>query len=152
MSAQWLSRADRLVGCFRQYQSLTGRWILRNHEVSTCSSRGSNPCCCSTNRPHIEWSSRLSTPILSVKCRVMLTFQLDIVVVEFLEITCWMPSMTIRVMHRTKVSFYPSFWYTDSSIWQPMAGCVWLWFLFLSRVSWIKGAVEHHSWWQIRSI
>jgi len=29
---------------------------------------------------------------------------------------------------------------------------VWWWFLFLSRVSWITGAVKHHSLWQIRCI
>jgi len=69
-----------------------GSW--GENEVNTRSSKGSNHCCCSTNRPHIEWSSRSYTHILSIKCLVMLTFQPDIVLVRFLEISCHIPSIT----------------------------------------------------------
>ena len=51
---------------------------------------------------------RLYTHILSVECLVMLTFQPDIVLVGFLEISCRIPSMTVTVMNRRKVSFHPS--------------------------------------------
>ena len=51
---------------------------------------------------------RSYTHMLNVKCLVMLTFQPDIVLVGFLEISCRIPSMTFTVMNRTKVSFYPS--------------------------------------------
>jgi hypothetical protein len=67
-------------------------------------------------RPNIECSSKSYTHILSVKCLVMLIFQPDIVVVGVLEISCRIPSMTITVMNRTKVSFSPSSKYTNSSI------------------------------------
>jgi len=76
------------------------------------------------------------THIWSAKCPVMLTLQLDIVLRGFLEISCRIPSMTITVMNWTKVSFYPRSYYTNWSIKQRMAGSVWLWFLFLCRVSW----------------
>jgi len=85
---------------------------------------------------------RLYTHILSVKCQVVLTFELDVVLVGFLEITCRIPSMSFTVMNWTKVSFYPSSYYTNSSIQQRKAGCAWLWFLLLSRVSWDQRSCE----------
>jgi len=72
----------------------------------------------------------------SVKCLVMLTFQLEIVLVGFLEISCWIPSMTFTVMNWTEVSYCPRSYDTNSSIKQKMPECVWQWFLFLSRVAW----------------
>jgi len=85
---------------------------------------------------------RSYTHILSVKCLVMLTFQPDIVLVGFLEISCWIPSMTFTVINRTKVSFYPRSYYTNSSIYQRHAGCMWLCFVCLSWVSWDQRCSE----------
>jgi len=74
------------------------------------------------------------THILSGKCLVLLTVEPGIVLVELLEISCRIPSMTIGVMHQTKVSIYPRSYSMNSSIYQRKLGCVWLWYLFLSLV------------------
>jgi len=78
---------------------------------------------------------RLYTHILSEKCLVVLTFQLDIVLVVFLEISCRISSMTFTVMKLTNVSFNSRSYYMNWSIYQWKAGSVWLSFPFLSRVS-----------------
>ena len=39
------------------------------------------------------------THLLSIKCLVVLTFQPDIVLVRFLEISCRIPSMSFTVMN-----------------------------------------------------
>jgi len=110
-----------------------GSW--GDNEVFTRSSKGSNHSSCSTNKPSYWMMCRFYTNILSVKCLV-LTFQLDMVLVGFLGISCRIPSMTFTVVNWTKVSFYLRSYYTNSIIYQRKAWCVWLWFLFLSRVSW----------------
>jgi len=79
---------------------------------------------------------RLYTHILSVKCLVVLTFQPDIVLVGFLEISCHIPSITYTVMNWTKVNIYPRSYHTIWSIYQRTAGRVWWWCLFLRRVCW----------------
>jgi len=85
---------------------------------------------------------RSYTHILRVKCLVVLTFQPDIVLVEFLEISCRILSMTITVINWAKVSYYSRSDYTNWGIQQRNDWCVWLWFLFLRRVSWDQRCSE----------
>ena len=111
-------------------------------KFTQCSWKESNHCCCSTNKASYWMKCRLYTHILSVTCLVMLTFQPDIVNIGFLDISCGIPSMTFAVMNRTKVNFYWRSQYTNSSILQRMVGRVWLWFLFLTWLSWDQRASE----------
>ena len=105
-------------------------------EVYQCSSNESNHGCCSTYKDSFWMNCRSYTDSLSVQCLVALTFQLDVVLVGYLEISCWIPSVTCTVMNRTNVSIYSRSYNTNSSWQQWKAGCVRLWFYFLSQISW----------------
>jgi len=106
------------------------------------SSIESNQWCCTTYRPYLEWRCRWYTHFLSVKCLVVLPFQLDNSLVRFLEPASYIPFMTITVMNHTKVTFCPTLWHMNLSIEQRKVGCGWLWFLFLSLVSWDQRCSE----------
>ena len=88
---------------------------------------------------------RSYTPNLNVKYLVVLTFQPDIVLVGFLQISCPNPSMTFTVMNQTRVSFYPK-----SSIpiraynkeRRDVCDCD---FIVSARFHGINSAVKHHS-------
>jgi len=98
-----------VIGCSDDFFSndpwpVGGSW--GDNEVYTNSSKGSNHCCCSTNKASYWMKCRSYTHIVSVKCLVVLTFEPDIVLVGLLEISCRIPSMTFTIMNQTKVSFY----------------------------------------------
>jgi len=117
-----------------------GSW--GDNEVYTRSWKCSNHCCCSTNKASNWMECRTYTGIFSVKCLVVLTFLPDIALVGIVGISCRIPSMSFTAMNRTMVIFYPRSYFTNPSIWQRKVGCVLLWFLLFSQVSWDRRCSE----------